>query len=301
MEIKLKHSQESLTSRRRLEGRTEQRGSQTGFPSWGAFLFGSIFVVIGSIIILIGTRVIPVLESSVHAPYWILTVFGMVFVLGGFAVWTMAWKQYRAHCRCVEAMRNYPGEPAFADYDWNPRGFEVSRWKKPIQAFVGTLFLTLFLSIFNYWAFIADGPWLVKLVVSLFDLIGIAVWWETALRFGRALKFGGSGIIFDRFPYQLTEPILIRWKPADGIDQINGGFFTLRCVEEWFESHGSGENDSASLVHEEIWKESWLVDEVSRLSPGSEVMLRFEPATDVLPTNLSGKRPVFLSITHNSE
>src|SRR6266536_1257478 len=59
---------EQSTGTRRLSGQLEQRSSQTGFPTWGLVLFGLPFAGTGIAVTLIGTKVMPVNPSSVHAP-----------------------------------------------------------------------------------------------------------------------------------------------------------------------------------------------------------------------------------------
>lgn len=286
---------EISTQRQRLAGRTERRGSQTGFPTWGAFAFGGIFAAVGTAIMLVGLRVIPVDPKGVHAPWWVLTVMGSVFALAGLAVWGMAVRQWRSEQRRREAEQRNPGEPALADYGWDITGFTPSRWSRAAKALAGAGGLTLFLSIFNYWAFFAKGPWMVKAIVVLFDLILLAVWWEAVVRLGRALKFGGSRIEFARFPYRPGEPVVLRWHPADGIVQARKGSFTLRGVEEWFEHRGSGKNRSAHLVQEEFWRATWQLDEPRLFTRGEIVELRFELPDGAPSTRLSTDKdkPVF--------
>jgi hypothetical protein len=286
---------EISTQRKRLVGRTERRGSQTGLPTWGAFVFGGMFVAVGTAILLVGLRVIPVDPQGVHAPWWVLTVMGSVFALAGLAVWSMAARQWRSAKRRREAEQRHPGEPALADYGWDITGFAPSRWSRAAKALAGAGGLTLFLSIFNYWAFFAEGPWMVKGVVTLFDLILIAVWWEACLKVGRAIKFGGLRIEFARFPYRPGEPVVVRWHPADGIVQGRRGSFTLRGVEEWFEHSGSGKNRSAHLVQEEFWRATWQLDEPRLFTRGEILELRFEPPTDAPGTRISSEKakPVF--------
>jgi len=291
--MKLDRYESCNGARRRLQGRTERRGSQTGIPTWGMFLFGIPFAAAGAAIMLVGTRVIRVDPSTVHAPYWVLTAAGAVFALGGLMVWGMAGRQWAANRRRLAATGRQRDEPALRDYDWDTRGFEAPRWKRAAGALGGAAFLTLFLSMFNYWAFGANGPWVVKAVVVLFDLILAAVWWYAFVRLGRALKFGGSRVVFGRFPYRVSEPISIQWQPATGIRQPRKGTFTLRCVEAWFERHGSGRNRSVSLVHEELWSGTWHVESARELLPGKFLTLPYEPPADAPSTRLSGERPVF--------
>lgn len=284
---------ETSTERRRLPGRTEQRGAQTGFSTRGAFTFGGIFVAVGAFIVLVGTRVIPVDPQSVHAPWWVLTVMGVCFALGGMAVWGMAQRQARAERRRREAQRRYPNEPALADYAWTSTGFETPRWARAVKTLAGAAGISLFLSIFNYWAFVIGGPWFLKAIVIVFDLILAAVWGEAFRRLGQALKFGGSRIAFARFPYRLGEDIRIRWHPASGLAQARQGTFTLRCVEEWFEQQGSGENSSAHLVQEERWSGTWHLDGPTGFPFGMTVDVPFEPPADLPPTQLSATKPIF--------
>ncbi len=284
---------EISTERRRLPGRTERRGAQTGLPTVGAFAFGGVFVVVGVLVMLVGLRVIPVDPKGVHAPWWVLTVFGSVFAAAGMFVEGMALRQLRSEQRRREAARLFPNEPALGDYGWDTTGFGVPRWSAGIKALAGAAFLTLFLSIFNYWAFFAKGPWMVKAVVVLFDLILLAVWWEALRRIGKAFKFGGSRIVFARFPYPLGAPVVVRWQPGEGITQARQGTFTLRCVEEWFERSGSGKNRSARLVQEELWNATVHLDRQRMFTRGETLEWRFEPPSGLPATQLSAAKPVF--------
>lgn len=276
-----------------MQGRTERRGSHTGMSTWGMFLFGVPFVAAGLVIILVGTKVIRVDPSTVHAPYWVVTAAGGAFALGGLMVWGMATRQWASNRRQRATTTPQRDEPALRDYDWGTRGFEAPRWKRAARALGGAAFATLFLSMLNYLAFGPDGPWLVKGVAVLFDLILAAVWWGAFVRLGRTLKFGGSRVVFGRFPYRVAEPISIQWQPGTGILQPRKGTFTLRCVEEWFEERGRGRDTTKSLVHEELWAGTWHLESAPALSPGKVIELRFELPSDAPSTHLSGERPIF--------
>ena len=81
-----------------------------GLPAWGGFLFGGIFVAVGTAILLVGTKVLPVDPASVKAPYWVLTAAGASFSLGGLMVWGMAGKQFAANRQRMLAGRRYPND-----------------------------------------------------------------------------------------------------------------------------------------------------------------------------------------------
>jgi len=284
---------ESSANRRRLHGRTEPRGAQTGMPTWGAIAFGGVFVAVGTGVVLMGSRVIPVDPQSVHAPWWVLTVFGTVFALAGTSVWGRAARQYRAERRRRDAIRRRPDEPALADYAWDPRGFTASRWSRAVRAIALAVFMSLFLSIFNYWAFARNGPWMVKFVTILFDLMLLAVWVGALTVLGRTLKFSGSRLEFARFPYRLDQPVLVRWHPASGIVTARNGTFTLRCVEEWFETRGHGKNRSQRLVQEETWNGTWHLEQSKIFARGEIMELTYELPADAPSTQLHAAKPVF--------
>jgi hypothetical protein len=284
---------EISVERKRLPQRTERRGAQTGFPTWGAILFGGIFVAVGTAIMFIGLKIIPVEPSSVKAPYWTLIVFGAVFALAGAAFWGTTGRQVAAERRRRAAQQQFGSEPSLTDYNWDTREFAPPRWKRAAVAVAVAAFVTLFLSIFNWWAFFTNSPMMVKIIVALLNLIVVFAWWEAAKRIWHAKKFGASRIVFDRFPYRRGSPIALRWEVEDGVAQINKGTFTLRCVEEWYETRGSGKSRSTTLVHEERWRGTWQVDGASSLRRGESVALRFELPANAPATQLSAARPVF--------
>lgn len=251
-------------------------------------------MLVGSAITLVGTKTIPVDPNSVHAPYWVLTVVGLVFALAGLVVWGMAWRQLASEKRQRERRSRRPDDLALADYGWDPRGFRPSRWGPPAKALCVAAFLTLFLSIFNWFAFVdGGGPVLLKAVIALFDLVAIWTWCVAGFKLLRTLKFGDSWIEFLKFPYPTDEPVILRWWPAAAISRIDKGSFTLRCMEEWLESRGQGDNRTTVVIHEEIWSGTWFLD-TARTFPRQESMeLRFELPKDAATTQLSADKTVF--------
>jgi hypothetical protein len=244
--------------------------------------------------VLIGVRVIPVDPGSVHAPYWVIVVCGASFAGAGLMVWSMAAKQRRAEQHRREAMRRFVGSEAHADYAWNPARFAPPRWRRAAQAVVGAGFFTVFLSIFNWWAWaVPNSPWPVKAVVVVFDLILVLVWWLTALAIARCVKFGGSRLVFQHFPYRLNEPIAVRWIPPRGITRADKGSFVFRCIEEYYEERGTGKDRNRWLVHDELCAETQSFDAPHDFPAGRAVELRFALPPDARATQLSSERPVY--------
>jgi hypothetical protein len=272
---------------RRLSGMIEQRGSHTGLSTMAMFLFGLPFAGFGAAIALVGLKVVPVNPSSVHAPYSVLFACGLVFGIGGLMIWGMAWRQFRANRHRAIASERHVSDPALEDYDWDPRGFRSHRWAKTVKSFAGTGFLALFLSMFNWWAWIAHGPWPVKIIVTLFDLWLAFAIWLSLLTFSRALRFGDSRIEFTHFPYKTNEAIVLRWLTPSGMTRADKGTFTLRCIREFYQTTGSGEDRTTSIVHEEQWSGTWRLDRPENLPPGKSIEFEFQPAAGLPATSLS--------------
>jgi hypothetical protein len=256
------------------------------------FLFGVPFFGFGIYAILIGAKIAPIDPASVHAPYWVLTACGVAFAAGGLMVWSMAWKQHAAQRRRMRALQAHPNEPALADYPWNAEGYTVSEWPTLVKSIASTIVITIFLSIFNWMAFRDDAVFF-KVVVGVLDIIPLVMWGLAGRQLGRAIKFGQSRIRFERFPYRPNEPVVIFWELGAGISQIRNGTFTLRCVEEWMETRGRGDNSSTVLIHEETWRGTWFLDKPRNLLVKDDVKLCYKLPFDAPTTQLSADKPVF--------
>jgi hypothetical protein len=255
-------------------------------------LFGLPFFGVGLWATLAGLKLIPLDESKLQAPHWVLAAFGAVFAFGGLMLWGMGWKQHQATQRRGNWGAN---DPALADYPWDERGFTPPRWSRAAKAIGATVFVALFLSMFNWWAFFANGPWMLKAIVILFDLLLAYLIWQTAMLIGRTLKFGPSRVEFARFPYRPGESVSLHWRVPEGMTRLTKGTFTLRCVEEWYEQTGSGKNRSRHLVQETRWSGVGHLDQPQDIQPGKSEELRFDIPADAPGTVLSRRdiKPVF--------
>jgi hypothetical protein len=282
---------EESSERSRLTGQLHPRGAQTGLPNWGMFLFGLPFFGVGLWATLAGTKLIPIDESKLHAPHWVLAMFGLVFALAGLLVWGMGWRQLKANRRRNEQEVR---DPALADHPWDERSFTPPRWSRVVKTVGAVIFLTLFLSIFNWWAFLAKGPWPVKIIVGIFDLVLVCFVWHTVALIGRTIKFGPSRIEFAQFPYRPGAPMTLRWMVPRGMTRIAKGTFILRCVEEWYEVSGSGKDRSRHLVQETVWSATLHLDPQD-LRPDVKEELRFNLPADAPGTRLSVRdtKPIF--------
>jgi hypothetical protein len=283
----------SPRGRGRMTGQLKKRSRRLGLPTWGGFLLGAVFAATGAWVILVGTKVVAVNPATVHAPYWVLTVAGAAFAAGGLWLWSMTGVQAAANRRRTVAARRHPNEPALADYPWHPDGFTVSEWTRLVQSLAVALGLTVFLSMFNWWACQPDAPRMIRGIVGLFDLIALSMWVMAALQLGRALKYGHSRVEYLAFPYHPPNPVVLRWRPVRGVSRVKSGTFTLRCVSEWMESSGPRHDRNNVLVHEEIWNAQWILTRPRNFQPTDPMDLRYELPPDAIATSLSADKPFF--------
>jgi hypothetical protein len=282
------------TTPKRLTARTAAHGTHTGFSVWGAVLFGAPVVAIGALTTAFGVGYFQIDPGGLHQPLWVLAAFGGVFLLAGLAVWGSALRQHRAAARVAAARAEFVGRPEMADFAWDPTGADAPRWGPALKGVATAAFLTLFLSVFNWWAFWSDeGHWIVTAITALFDVLALLVWWEALRRVLHALKFGAARLEYTRFPYRVGEPVELRWQVPRAISQAQAGRFTLRCIAEWWEEVDSGRERSRRVVHEARWQACWSFDSSRALDSGLPLNLRFEPPAGLPATTLSAEQPFF--------
>jgi hypothetical protein len=149
------------------------------------------------------------------------------------------------------------------------------------------------MAVFNWHAFFRDNGWFLKFIVALFDALLAYVIWHAITTIGRALKFSESRVEFARFPFRRSQPVVLRWRIPSGMTRVNAGTFTLRCIREGYEQHGSDKDSSRHLVHEQIWSSVSRIAQPQNLTPGKLEEIRFELPAEVPVTNLTSAKPVF--------
>lgn len=277
----------------RLRGSRMQRGYKNSIAAViTLFIFGALFVGWGTYYAMIGLGYVTVEPSSVHVAYWVLAVIGAVFAFAGLVCCGMALRQLlmlRKHRILAET---YYGK-AMKDYPWNSREYVPSRWAPVRNSLVGLIFFAAFTAILAYLVINKPVPWWLGLIAALLGLITLGMGYDAGVKLSRAIKFGSSRIIFDSFPYRLNHPVIIKWEPPKGLTEANAGSFTLRCVEEHYETTGSGEDSSRLLVHTELWRGSWLLNNRQAFYAGEKVNIRYTPPDGLSGTQLSAERPIF--------
>lgn len=236
------------TQRTKLVGHTALPSTSAGGGC--LILFGLPFIAVGVGAALVSLGYVPLAHSrSQDAPTWVLSAFGAVFGMAGLAVaWMGAAGMLRA--RAARARKDeHPLEPWYWDYDWESRFAESGGLGPVFQSFLAFLFLTAFLSIFNWWAFFSEeGPLPVKLFVGLFDLIDLLVLWGALYGLFQYFKYGKSRFHFARFPFRPGHSVEGGLEAGRALLAAPTLSLTLRYIEEVTERHQSGRKTTTTLV-----------------------------------------------------
>jgi hypothetical protein len=277
------------------------RGSGIGKPAV-AFLVGLVFLVLGSLVTGIGMHLIPVEESSVNAPRWILTSVGAVFGLVGILILGKGVDRRRRLARRNRLLAARPDEPWHADHTWSPRGETWSGLRPIVRGLGGTLFLALFLVPFNWWAYLSGhGPVMVMIIVGIFDAALVLSALYVGLLLLRCLRYGRCELLYESFPFSVGGEVALRFRRS-GAAAFRRLTFVLRCVEERVETTGSGKNRSTRVVGYARHEQERVLEEVDGAAvPGKDVPLRFEVPAGAPGTKLAESPPVYWELTVHGE
>jgi hypothetical protein len=266
-------------------------------------LFGLALVLVGILVwrsVLAFVRAAPP-ESPVRRDTELPIGLCVLFIVIGVLIFFRGAWMIVGRWRAGRLAAAHPGEPWFADFPWQPEG-----WRERPLAAVGGLLFALLLPVllalpFNYWMFawmFAGGPAeahggarfggvLFFALLVLVDLGFVAMFAFIALRIARKLRYGGSFILYDRFPFFLGGRLDVRVGsaklPPTGVPITA----TLRFFEERFVSAGFG---SVPTYHA-LYADEQVLDSMG-LTEGS-LRLSFPLPTGDYASALSGIRQRF--------
>lgn len=248
----------------------------------GAILMAVPFVAIGTYFGLAGFGFLTMPDGA-NAPLWVIGYIGLSFALAGLMVGVNGVRGV-LNGRRAKALRRLRREKWFLDYDWEPHGITDRALARVGQSLGALFFLAVFLVPFNWWAWMSgEGPWMVKGIVGLFDLMLVVMAGSALYRIGQFLKYGYSRLRFRAFPYFLGDDLEVVFAP-NRFDRLK---FTLRFVEERNVQTGTGENRNTQLVSVETWSEEKTI-EARRTE--AEVRVAFVlPDDPELENSLSGQ------------
>jgi len=234
--------------------KTDTRIQATAY-GWTAILMGLPFLSFGGYFSLAGFGFIP-LAGKANAPLWVIGCVGLAFFLAGAMVGINGvrgvYNQHRA--KRVGALHIH--EPWFQDYPWESTGIHDQASSRWLHSVLGTALLATFLAPFHWWGFLSDqGPFMVKAIVVIFDLVLVYALWRTLRQIVQFLKYGYSRLRFRRFPYHPGDELAVDFSPNRGVEVSA----TLRFVEECFERSGSGDDETVQQVSYSLHSEKKMI------------------------------------------
>jgi hypothetical protein len=220
-------------------------------------LFGLPFCGIGIWTTLMGLGVIAIDPDKLHAPMWVLTAIGFVFLFGGISIWGMTGRQVQRQLAIRKQSRKYPNEHAMADYLWDPNGYTPPRWRPALKSSMIAIFVLAFASIPNWIAYFSgEDSIFLKLMTVVTNLIVIAVFYYAAKTIWHSIKFGQTRLRYPHFPLRPGEGIQLEIDLPDRLRSPEQAKLTLRCLSEYYEVSGHGKNRSKRLVHKILHESS---------------------------------------------
>lgn len=277
-------------ARERVQLNNRQPVSRTTIHGWPSFFFGLPFAGMGTFILLMGLGKIEVDPGKVHAPMWIIALFGLLFVLAGLSfIWHgLGGVRRKAKIKIVKTTR--ASSPWLWDYEWQALGISDNKLKKVMHGLIMLIVVGAFLAPFHWWAFVSDeGSFMVKAMVVFFDLVfGLGGGYYFLNNLALFLKYGNSRLRFSSFPFLLgdTLSVVLVGLPSE----INLLQLDLRFIEEQYETRGSGRNKESRVVCYQLYHEERTL-KGREVASSSKLSLEWDLPNEPEMTSTLSQRP----------
>ncbi len=292
-----------MVKKERYEIKGKTPISRTTIHGWSSVLFGLLFVAAGLYIVLISFNIIETPDSKFNVPRYMAAMFGGVFLLPGLflVIHGLLSLNYRPAKFLVNA------SPWDNDYSWNHSHINDRSRSDLIKFFFSTVFLILFLIPFHIFIFKFLGQskigYFPMALMIIFDLAVSIIILTYLKKLFRYLKYGMSTLRFNQFPYFLgnrLELTFIIKNRLKGAGHINA---TLSCIEEKYETRGSGDNKKSVVVCYHLYSETRDIDFFSEEKHGSlQIPVQFDlPSEEIYRTKLKERPPTYWELEIKAE
>jgi len=271
-----------------LSGR--QPVSRTTIHGWPSVLLGSPFAGAGAFILLIGLGKVEMDPSKIHAPMWVISAAGSMFLLAGlWFIWHgLDGVRRKAKIKAVKTTR--ASSPWLWDYEWQALGISDNKLKKVIHAVLMLIMFGVFLAPFHWWAFVSDkGTFMVKAIVIFFYVIvGFGGGYYFIKNLAMFLKYGNSRLRFSDFPFFLGGKLslVLVGLPSE----INQMQLDLRFIEEKYETYQRGNERESRVVCYQLYHESRILHG-GEVASSDKLSLEWDLPDDVDMTTTLSQRP----------
>lgn len=276
--------------------------SRTTIHGWGAVLFGSPFLAVGSFILGVGFELFEVDPSTVHAPLWIIAVAGGVFFMAGMFLVLHGLSGVKRRASSRTRARRHLDEPWMADHAWDAHGvFSRRSTSLVMHAFASSLVIGL-LVLLNWVGFAADSSRVFAIGAGLFDLVFALVIGVVVKQALAGLKFGRSYLEFGEFPARPGEALKVRASCKHDVGEAKRLVARLRFVEERYVMNGTGEDRAEVVASFELYLDTHELDPHDSRKLGTVGLdLEFLLPEDAPSTNLCARPAAYWELELEAE
>ena len=232
--------------------------SAVALAGWGALLFGGVFVVAGAGVL---ARVTLGTIHGIHGPRWVAAAAAGVFLLAGLWVSVNGAVDLARKREVARRAAAAPGEPWAWDYDWRAEGIESQSTRDIALAFGLVVFIALFALPFQWIGFVAKGASRAFAVGAvIMDLIAVGLLARAVRLVLMRRRYGRSWLRFARFPFRAGERVELSLDSFGELSLVPSLTATLRCVQERYETRGTGKNRRTEVVCYALWSSTVNVE-----------------------------------------
>ena len=195
-----------------------------------------------------------------------------------------------------------PTKPWLGDYAWRPEGFKFSALRETSKllttAMIGTAIVAPFI-----WVAIGNPlAWAFDLFVAMLAVFPGYAWWRWLVMLLETLRFGGSFLKYETFPFFVGSPLKARLRLHRNGASIQSLTLTLRCVQEKYVTIGGrsrwgGGRRTTFTESYELFKSVLVLDQ-PQMAPlnGDGIPVQLSIPEGLPSTQLSSKPPIYWEI-----
>jgi hypothetical protein len=278
-----------------VELRTESPRSAFAMAGWPSIHYGMLFVIAGGVIT---GRVFVGDSAGINAPGTLAVLLGLIFGLAGLYVAINGIADVRRKRIIAERASVMPDEPWRWDYSWQPEGIGNDTRREIAKALGFALFFVIFLTPFHWLGFFAKHPVPpFAFGAVIFDLVIVGILARAIRLTLMRRRYGASWLRFRRFPFHPGEPVELSLDGYGGLSAMPQLIGTLRCVQERYETRGTGRDRSTKVICYELWSATTVAE---RNRDGG-FAFSFDVPADARTTALAERPARYWELAVNSE
>ena len=241
-----------------VELRSASPRSAIAMAGWPAILFGGVFVVAGAFIV---ARATLGGAEGMNSPRWVAGAAGMIFLLAGLWVSGNGVADVLRARDVAQRAAAMPREPWEWDYHWRRDGIESDSARDIVRAFGIVVFIAVFSLPFHWIGFFAPrAPRAFAVAAVLMDVVLVWLIYRALRLVLMRRRYGRSWLRYARFPFRAGDRVELSLDSFGALSLVPSLEATLRCVQERYETRGTGKSRSRQVVCYELWSAEATVE-----------------------------------------